>query len=720
MLGRPNDSALRLVLTAPALVLASCPAAVWAQDADPFDDGDPIVVAAALGGGSVQTDVAPEIRVERVAIRALGANSLAEVVETFAAQSRSPRGDDDDPILLLNGRRIGDRREIEQLPPEAILRIEIFPEEVALQFGYPPGRRVVNVILRPRYNAALLHATFALPLKDGRAIYNGKAGIVRQSDTGRLNLDLSYRRQDPVADPAAGEGDDIRWRLPRTQRGSLNGVWSRELGTLTLTASANARRETEDRKLGRAAGATLRRRDIEEQAGIGLTLAGKDQHWNWTAIGAIDWRRDRTATRDPMGGLRPVAGYSMRGARGEAKLDFSAGGPLLAIPAGELRATFAGGAALRRGETGDRWATAPDTEIRQASAYLSGAFDVPLAASGGAVLFGDVRLDVYDEGTLVGHGLGLRGSPLAGLSFSLTWRDDRALPEFSDLADLPLLTPNWLTYDWAVGIAAYADRREGGNPALTPSSTRTLALRVRFEPVQTRDLALSLDLSDQAIRDGVGGPLGPTPQVEAAFPERFARDGAGLLAGFDARAANIAHEDRSVLRWGLNWNAPIGRAAPGSLEVPQMQLAAFHSWTLENKARLRPGSAEIDLLGGAAIGDSGGTSRHRIELQLAYASPDAGIRLTGDWRSATSVAGPGPHRLDFGRRFDLGLRLFLNLNAVRERIDLGSGRIYLSFDNILGGRTRIRDAAGSAVDHYRGGDEETGSAVWLSFREFFY
>src|SRR5690606_10435159 len=112
-------------------------------------------------------------------------------------------------------------------------------------------------ILRPRYDAVLLHSTVALPLKGGRATYNGKAGIVRQSGTGRFNLDLSYRRQDPVADPAAGDGDGIRWRLPRTQRGTLNGVWSRELGALALTASVNARRETRDWKLGRPTGAPL-------------------------------------------------------------------------------------------------------------------------------------------------------------------------------------------------------------------------------------------------------------------------------------------------------------------------------------------------------------------------------------------------------------------------------------------------------------------------------
>lgn len=693
------------------LALAACPAAARAQSSagdDPFDDGDPIVVAGALDSGAVPTDIPPEIRVERVAIRALGADSLAEVVAAFAPQSRSQRRGKDEPILLLDGRRIADRREIDELPPEAILRIEIFPEDVARQYGYPSDRRVVNVILRPKFNAVLAQARVELPLGEGRIGYTGKVGLLHRTPAGRVSVDLGYRRREAVAD---GASVDTRWRRPETERGTLTGTWSRELGDLTLTANASGMQETQDWKLGRGTGGTaLRRHDVERQAGFGLTLGRQGQSWSWSATATLDWQGDKAATIDAAGGLSPIAGHSMRGARREAVLDATASGPL-----GGLLATVAAGGALRHGETGALLPGSAETTVEQDFGYLSGSLDIPLAANDAAVLFGEGKLTrARGQGMLTRHGFGLRGSPGAGLSFSASYSAEQALPEFADLADLTLLTPNTLIYDFEAGASAYAGQREGGYPALHPSSTRTLALRLQYKPFASRDLAITADFTDLAIRDGVSGPLGATPQVEAAFPERFARNGLGALTAFDARPLNLAREDRSVLRWGVNWTEPL---EPGA----QVQFAAFHSWTSGDKAVLRAGSPAIDLLHGAAIGNLGGTSRHRIELQLAYAGPDAGVRLAGDWSSPTTVAGPA-HSLHFRPGFDIGLRLFLNLKALREKLglDWATGRIYLSFDNLLGTRTRITDEGGRAVDYYRGEEEDTGRTVRLSFRKFFY
>jgi hypothetical protein len=703
---------LNVFLAAPALAFMACPAAVRGQNpdsGDPFDEGDPFVVAGALGSGAVPTDVPPEIAIERVAIRALGADSLAEVVAAFTPQSRSRRGGEDEPILLLNGRRIADRREIDELPPEAILRMEIFPEEVALQYGYPPDRRMVNVILRPRYSAILLQARFELPLGDGRATYGAKAGLLRQSPAGRVNIDASYRRQDAVTHEASGTGAAERWRLPRTDRFTLNGTYAREPGPLSVTANATGRRELKDWKLGSGTGGSaLRRRDREDRAGFALTLAGKQQGWNWTASTTFDWQADRADAQDGSGPAT-IAGYGMRGTRREAELDLTASGPV-----GRLLATLAAGGSLRHGETRDLLPGAADAAIDQDTAYVSGSVDFPLAAGDAAVLFGEGKLiRARGAGTLTRHGIGLRGSPAAGLSFSASYSDEQALPDFADLADLPPLTPNTLIYDFGTGGSVYAGQLEGGNPALQPSSTRTLALRAQYQPFPTRDLALTAEFTDLSIRNGVSEPLGPTPQVEAAFSQRFLRDGRGVLTAFDSRPLNLARQDRSVLRWGANWTEPL---EPGA----QVQLAAFHSWTLKDDAVLRAGLPEIDLLDGGGIGTLGGTSRHRIELQLAYASPDAGVRLTGDWSSPTMVAGSA-HRLRFRPGFDLGLRLFLNLKSLRDRLgDWATGRIYLSFDNFLGGRTRITDEAGRTVDFYRGDEEESGRTVRLSFRKFFY
>ena len=76
------------------------------------------------------------------------------MLDAVAAQTGSARGRDGGrPILLLNGQRISGFRELRDLPPEAIERMEILPEEVALKYGYAADQRVVNIVLRRRFNS---------------------------------------------------------------------------------------------------------------------------------------------------------------------------------------------------------------------------------------------------------------------------------------------------------------------------------------------------------------------------------------------------------------------------------------------------------------------------------------------------------------------------------------------------------------------------------------
>jgi hypothetical protein len=122
------------------------PAAAPAQPAtaqadDEYDeeiDGEEIVVTGSRPRGSVIGDIPPEQTLTGRDIRAYGAGSLTELLDALAPQTQSGRGRGGGrPITLLNGRRISGFSEIRDIPPEAIARVEILPEEVALKYGYP-------------------------------------------------------------------------------------------------------------------------------------------------------------------------------------------------------------------------------------------------------------------------------------------------------------------------------------------------------------------------------------------------------------------------------------------------------------------------------------------------------------------------------------------------------------------------------------------------------
>ena len=155
-------TALALVLAVPAYAQPQSEGTAVTQPAtDPAaalpaeeyeDDGEAIVVTGQRPRGSVIGDIPPENTLNARDVRATGATDINELLEALAPQIGSARGRGGErPILLLNGLRISSFRELRDLPTEAIQRVEILPEEVALKYGYRADQRVVNIILRRRF-----------------------------------------------------------------------------------------------------------------------------------------------------------------------------------------------------------------------------------------------------------------------------------------------------------------------------------------------------------------------------------------------------------------------------------------------------------------------------------------------------------------------------------------------------------------------------------------
>jgi hypothetical protein len=720
----------------PSCAEAACTAEGPAVDEDADEELEDIMVTSARPRGAVRTSVPPEIRVERDVIRALGADSLDDVLGAFAPQAQTLRGGGE-PVLLVNGRRIASRSEIESIPPEAIRRLEIFPEEVALQFGYPPDRRVVNIILRRSYHALELQANSDLALG------------------GRLNLDVGYRLQESVRDNRAGVGAATRSRLPHTERVTANGTFAHDLSGLLLTANGNGQWREEDWRLGRGTGGRgLERRVEDHSGGASLALNGGSDDWQWSMAGGLSQQQDRIATREG-GGLAGAADLSVRGNRRDGNFDLTIAGSPGMVPAGNVEGAVSAGFALRRHDQRDLLTFASPAATKQDSAHVGASLDVPILAARRLAAFVEGRAETSNRHDLLGrYGGGLRGEPMEGLNLSASYSHARDLPAFGDLAGTRVATPNVRTYDFVSGSEAYVLQQEGGNPDLKAAGTETVAMRAQYQPFADRDLSLSVDYSDQRLRNGASGTLGPTPQVETALPGRFTRDGTGALTAFDSTAVNITRQHRRQLRSGINLtsalddeepsatpaagdadqltaltpdvagNDPGDPSPPPKLEVNQWQFALYHTWTIGDEARLRPGADVIDLLDGAAIGNRGGTSRHLVEGQFGFVTRRFGLRLAAQWRSRTRVddlatMSPAGHRLTFSPVVTLDARMYVNLKPAGDALGLPwlKGRLNISVDNVLGTHSRIRDENGDKVSYYRGSEDTAGRTIRLSFRK---
>ncbi|SEL64804.1 hypothetical protein SAMN05216382_2380 [Sphingomonas palmae] len=155
-------------------------------------EGEDIVVTGRKPVGSVIGDIPPEQTLSPADIRSYGVSSVADLLTELGPQTQSGRGSGGAPVVLLNGRRIGGFSEIRDLPTEAILRVEILPEEVALKYGYRADQRVVNFVLRPRFRAYTGEVIDTLATDGGRNQPGARADWLRIQRTGRTSLHLQY------------------------------------------------------------------------------------------------------------------------------------------------------------------------------------------------------------------------------------------------------------------------------------------------------------------------------------------------------------------------------------------------------------------------------------------------------------------------------------------------------------------------------------------------
>ncbi|MFZ4690102.1 MAG: TonB-dependent receptor [Polymorphobacter sp.] len=156
-------------------------------------EDDTIVVNINRERGKVVGDIAPEVQLDAQDIRAIGAGSIAELLQELSPQTRSGRGRGGDaPVVLINGKRVSGFAEIRNIPPEALERVDILPEEVALKYGYRADQRVINFVLRERFRAVTGEFELGGPTGGGRSSSKGEANYLRIRKGTRLSLEAEY------------------------------------------------------------------------------------------------------------------------------------------------------------------------------------------------------------------------------------------------------------------------------------------------------------------------------------------------------------------------------------------------------------------------------------------------------------------------------------------------------------------------------------------------
>src|SRR5688572_11623628 len=432
--------------------------------------------------GAVPGNVEPEIQLDPREIRTYGAGSLNELLDALSPQTQSGRGRGGErPVVLLNGRRISSFAEIRDIPPEALLRVDVLPEEAALQLGYRADQRVVNFVLRRRFRAITTEAQYGLATDGGRPSYGAEANILRINRDGRWSLGGEYRHSGALLESERGLDDPFRTLLPASDQASVNGIYSRALSDKvsgTLNGRFEISRNDSLLGLGPIDALGLARpldRDSDSWTGhLGLTFGGDLSDWRWSLTSNYDRGRSVVRTDSRFDAATPRDRTETRTALANAEV--VVGGPLLDLPAGDVRTSVTVGGE-RRGLAGESFRAGVEQErdLSRAIFFGQSTLDVPIASRRGDCLdeLGNLsanlnsRIEHFsDFGTLVTFGYGLNWSPIEAINLRATMTHEEGVPPMQQLGDPLIATRGVRVLDFTRGETGDITRIDGGNPFL--------------------------------------------------------------------------------------------------------------------------------------------------------------------------------------------------------------------------------------------------------------
>jgi hypothetical protein len=571
-------------------------ASAGAAAVDDTADEEEIVVTGARPRGSVVGDIPPENVLDARDVRATGATNINDLLEALAPQIGSVQGRGGEaPVLLLNGQRISGFRELRDIPTEAISRVEILPEEVALKYGYSANQKVVNIVLRQRFRSTTAQVGAGGATEGGYA--NGNADLTRflVQRNGRTTFNLHAEGNSmlteaernillsPTQTPTAATADqELAARsLVGTRRDvRASSTFNRQLSN-TVSGTLNTELEHIDGRslIGLDSGLLepLARRNSTDTAHAGAVVNGQTKsQWRWTVTGNADvaGTLTRTDQDDP---LFPRDRAHETIASGDLKA--TANGNLFQLPAGFASTTLTlGGSTQHLSSDAIRGGVETSSSLSRTTGQAKVNLDLPISrrnrefsALGNLTLNGNAEVDqLSDFGTLTTIGAGVNWSPVDRLNFISSWTREEGAPTINQLGDPVISTPNARIFDFTTGQTVLVTATTGGNPNLEADRRSVLKFSGNWQPFPKTDLRFRADYVHQTIDRPISN-ITVTPQVEAAFPDRFVRDAANQLISVDLTPVNFDSSTRDQLRVGFDFSHPLKSRQPSPAVLEQMR-----------------------------------------------------------------------------------------------------------------------------------------------------
>lgn len=686
---------------------------------DGVDEAGEILVVATRLRGQVDTAQPPIVTLDEEQIASYGAGSIQDLLAALAPQTGSGRGRGDGaPVILLNGMRISGFRELRGLPPEAIRRVEVLPEEVALKYGYRPDQRVVNFILKDNFRSIGSESEVGLPTQGGFTDLKQEVTLAKIDGASRLNMTGTLKstgalteaergivQAAPVGIRPAGDPDpaDFRTLQARARSAALNTTWAKGLGggaslslnglvqrddsrslnglnTVTLMQGGTAY----DRTLLGPSPLVTHSQVTTVQGGAALnkplgawSLAVTGDGGHVETESTIDNRANLSGVQALVdAGLLsaseaiPANAYAVVGPDWAlSKVDTltslaTLSGRPLRLPGGEVALTVKAGFAYSGITSRNTRSGNGTTQLRRGDLQAGFSLDVPITSrkEGFGAGVGDLSLNANGEvhrlsdfGTLYDYGAGMTWKPTGALTVQASFIGTDAAPGLSSLGGPLVVNPAVALYDFTRGETVLASVTTGGNAALLKERQRDIKLGLNWDlPFMKNSTFIAEFFRNKSSNTTNAFPL-LTPEVEAAFPGRVVRDASGRIISVDQRPVTFASEKGTRLRIGLNLSGSFGKPDPSA-------------------ARGRVGGGA----GAGAVGSAGG----RSGMGAGGPFPGGGA---GGGRGFGRMGGPGGPGSDGLGRWNLSLTHTIRFTQKVQITPGGTELNLLDGDALTGG-----------------------------------
>lgn len=713
-------------ISAAALIAAPSGVAPIARAASPDlfppDEPDEIIVTTTRKRGGALSDFEPELVLEEEDIAAYGAGSFGELLDAISPSLSSGRGrSNEEPVVLLNGRRVSGFRELDNYPVEALSRVEVLPEEASLAYGFPADQRVLNFVLKPNVTMATLTGRAARPFEGAQTPLEGVGQLLQVNDDERRSIDAEVKKSDRILESDrdivfSGPLDERAFRTVSPESLNWRAGFSagKEVfrGAVATVNGSYVSAAVED-WIGKSPFDNAPRRQARDTNDIyaGLTLVSELAPSTWT-FGASYSRIDvgtKTDLSSAPGDQRETSFLTRA-----AAVNFVLNQRLADLPAGPLSLTAS---TEWIGERQRSRIDAPATQIRADGARdrFSGALsiDVPVFAPGPlpgkASINGNIDVDrLSDLGWLTTYGYGLTYKPSDSLRLIASATVEEGAPSLSDLSAPLLVTPNARVFDFKTGTDLFADVITGGNPTLLADRRRVYKVGVQWTAHRAPDFQVNIDYTTQKLDNEVRVFPLLTEAFESAFPGRVQRDGAGRLLAFDRRPIQADRSYKDEVRTMLTFTQPIKAKRVQSSGPPptkrrrsgrpgSTRISLTHQWRLRDEVVIAPGAPVFDFLDGAASGALGGTPGHVVEASLYRWNNGLGFIAAARYQRGTKVKDPSGD-LAFSDLFFSIVRVTYEFNyndaALRALPFLEETRVSIGLDNVFDEKIQVEDQSG--------------------------